>query len=37
MAEKVEKAEYPQKEIIEYLIEVFAGRISEQHIRKILA
>ena len=36
MAEKAEKAEYPQKEIIEYLIEVFAGRISEQHIRRSL-
>ena len=36
MAEKIEKTGFPQKEIIEHLIEEFAGRISEQHIRKSL-
>ena len=36
MAEKLEKTGFPQKEIIEHLIEKFAGKISEQHIRRSL-
>jgi hypothetical protein len=36
MAEKLEKSKYPQLDIIDRLIEEFAGRISEQHIRRSL-